>query len=188
MKKSIIPSVLTGGAVIAIIAVLIVSMLFVCLGDTVDNPKYTPQQGMPQIIAPDSGEGDGDIPPVFDFNDTDGYLEIKLEGSTLFMSDTALHIRNTLRVKELYGKTVTVTDIKYSVYSSGECVYTGYADIAELMKSAIIGGGGFSSFRHTIELYDSSYMGNVTVLYTISWQDSDGNVGVSSCKKELSGS
>lgn len=189
MKKSILPSILTGGAVIALITVLIVAMVFICLGDVADGKAGRPQQGMPQLIAPESLEDeDGVLSPSFDFNETEGYLELKLEGSTLFHTDSSVHLRSSLRIKELFGKTVTVTGIRYMIYDAGACVHSGYAEPRALLKSTVIGGGSSLSFNHTLDLYDSIGSDSLTVVYAISWEDTDGRIGVSSCKRELSGS
>lgn len=186
MKKSIMPSILTGGAVIALVVVLIVSMVFVCLGDNMGASEKRPQQGLPQIISPE--EDSEQQFPSFDFNDTDGYLEIKLENSTIFRTKDSLHVGSTVRLKELYGNTVTVKSVRYSVYDGTDCIHSGYVDQIDLFKVTVIGGGGVGEFLHTIRMYNVQYIGDVTVIYVVTWQDADGNEGVGSCSRVISGS
>lgn len=183
MKKSIIPSILTGGAVISLVAILAVAMVFICIGDDIDTPAQRPSQGMPQLIGTGEGE-EAPQAPSFDFNDTKGHLEISFDGSTLFRTENSVHVRSKLRIKELFGHTVTVKNIRYSVYNGSECVYTGYIEPSELLKSTVISGGGLGEFSHTVELFDSHVVGEVSLVYVITWQDSEGNEGVGSCRRD----
>ena len=177
------PSLLTGGAAIALVAVLIVAMVFICLGDDVDLPQNRPQQGMPQIISP--SEEQSELPdPMFDFNDTKGYLEIKYDSSTLFRTDASVYVRSSLRVKELYGNTVTVKNIRYLIYNGSDCIHASYVDPSAVLKSTVIGGASMIEFDHTAELFKENIVGEISVVYVITWQDTDGNEGVSSCRRD----
>ena len=183
MKKSIMPSLLTGGAAITLVAVLIVAMVFICLGDDVDTSTSRPQQGMPHIISPNEGQSEF-LEPTFDFNDTKGYLEIKYDSSILFSTDASIHVKSRLRIKELYGCTVTVKSIRYLIYNGNECIHTSYVEPSSVLKSTVIGGASIMEFNHTAELFEGNVVGEISLVYVITWQDDDGKEGVSSCRRD----